>query len=143
MENDGSEERIVDGEDGGDSRDGGDVLCSAESLSRVRLFATPWAVAPQAPLSMGILQARILECVVMSSSRGPSQPRDQTQVSQLQADSSLSQPPGKPMHTGVGSLSLLQGIFLSPGIELGSPALQADSLPAELPEKPQLVDTML
>ena len=32
-------------------------------------------------------------------------------------------------NTGVGSLSLLQGIFL---IEQGSPALQADSLPAEL-----------
>ena len=29
----------------------------------------------------------------------------------LQADSLLSEPPGKPMNTGVGSLSLLQGIF--------------------------------
>ena len=29
--------------------------------SRVRLFTTPWTVAHQAPLSMGILQARILE----------------------------------------------------------------------------------
>ena len=29
----------------------------------------------------GILQARILEWVAISSSRGPSQPRDQTQVS--------------------------------------------------------------
>ena len=35
----------------------------------------------QAPLSMGILQARILERVAMSSSRGSSQPRDRTQVS--------------------------------------------------------------
>ena len=35
----------------------------------------------QAPLSMGILQARILECVAMPSSRGSSQPRDRTQVS--------------------------------------------------------------
>ena len=35
------------------------------------------------------------------------------------------------------SLSLLQGIFPLPGIELGSPALQADSLPAELPRKPE------
>ena len=32
-------------------------------------------------LSMGILQARILEWVAMSSSRRSSQPRDQTQVS--------------------------------------------------------------
>ena len=40
------------------------------------LFVTPWTVARQAPLSMGILQARILECVAMPSSRGSSQPRD-------------------------------------------------------------------
>ena len=33
--------------------------------------------------------------------------------------------------TGVGSLSLLQGHFPNPGIEPRSPALQADSLPAE------------
>ena len=38
-------------------------------------------VACQTPLSMGILQARILERVAMSSSRGSSQPRDGTQVS--------------------------------------------------------------
>ena len=31
----------------------------------------------------------------------------------LQADSLPSEPPGKPMNTGVGSLSLLQGIFLT------------------------------
>ena len=47
----------------------------------VQLFATPWTVAHQAPLSTGILQARILEWAAMSSSRGSSQPRDQTQVS--------------------------------------------------------------
>ena len=35
----------------------------AESLSCVRLFAAPWTVAHQDPLSMGILQARILEWV--------------------------------------------------------------------------------
>ena len=51
-------------------------------LSRsVYLFATPWTVAHQAPLSTGVLQARILEWIVMSSSRGSSQPRDLTQVS--------------------------------------------------------------
>ena len=35
----------------------------------------------QVPLSIGILQARILEWVAMPSSRGSSQPRDQIQVS--------------------------------------------------------------
>ena len=48
----------------------------AQSLSPFRLFVTPLGCAPQAPLSMGILQARILERVAMLSSRGSSQPRD-------------------------------------------------------------------
>ena len=42
---------------------------------------TPWTAARQAPLSMGILQARILGWVAMASSRGFCQPRDRTQVS--------------------------------------------------------------
>ena len=105
---------------------------TVKSLSRVRLLATPWTAAYQAPLSMGfsrqeywsglpllspdshpsltldlrakllssclttcepmdcsssassvhgILQARILEYVAIFSSRGSSQPRDQTHVS--------------------------------------------------------------
>ena len=49
-------------------------------LSHVSL-GPPWAVAHQTPLPMGILQARILEWVVMPSSTGSSQPRDQTGVS--------------------------------------------------------------
>ena len=38
-----------------------------KSLSRVGLFVTPWTVARQALLSMGILQARMLQWVVMLS----------------------------------------------------------------------------
>ena len=56
---------------------------SAQSLSHVRLFVTPWTVAHQAPLSMGILQARILEWFAMPSSGGYSQSRDRTQVSHI------------------------------------------------------------
>ena len=41
----------------------------------------PWTVAYQALLSMGFFQARVLEWVAISFSRGSSQPRDQTQVS--------------------------------------------------------------
>ena len=51
----------------------------------------------------------------------------------------LAEPPGKPKNAGEGSLSLLQGIFPNLGIEPESPALQADYLPAELPEKPNKV----
>ena len=47
----------------------------------------------------------------MPSSRGSSQPRNQTQVSILQADSLPSEPQGEPRNTGAGSLSLLQGIL--------------------------------
>ena len=52
------------------------TLCCALSLSRVRLFAIPWTVARQAPLSLGILQPRILELVAMPSSRGSSRPKE-------------------------------------------------------------------
>ena len=52
-----------------------------KSLSCVRLFATPWTIAYHVPLPMGILQARILEWVAISFSRGSSQPRDRTPVS--------------------------------------------------------------
>ena len=38
--------------------------------------STPWTVAHQAPLVNGILQARILEWIAVSSSKGSSQPRD-------------------------------------------------------------------
>ena len=41
-------------------------------LSHVRLSATTWTAACQAPLSMRILQVRIMEWVAMPSSRGSS-----------------------------------------------------------------------
>ena len=47
-------------------------------LSHVQLFATPWTIACQAPLSMGILQGRMLRWVAMPSSRGSSWLRDST-----------------------------------------------------------------
>ena len=55
----------------------------AQSLSHVRLSATPWTAAHQAPLSMRISQTRILEWVAVSSSRGSFHPRDQTWVSHI------------------------------------------------------------
>ena len=57
------------------------MLCCAWSLSHVQLFATPWTIACRTSLSMGILQARMLEWVAMPSSRGSSQPKNWTQVS--------------------------------------------------------------
>ena len=46
----------------------------------------------------GILQARVLEWVAISFSRGSSQPRDQTGSSALQADSLPTELLGKPLH---------------------------------------------
>ena len=52
-----------------------------KSFSYVQLFATPWAVAYQASLSMGFLrQEYLLEWVAISCSRESSQPRDQTHI---------------------------------------------------------------
>ena len=50
-------------------------------ISKERILPWPCAVLCQALLSMGILQARILEWVAMPSSRRSSQSRDPTQVS--------------------------------------------------------------
>ena len=53
-------------------------------LSRVRLFATPWTVCNLPGSSVhGIFQARVLEWVAISFSRGSSQPRDGTWVSHI------------------------------------------------------------
>ena len=68
---------------------------------------------------MGILQARILAWVAMPSSRGSSQSRDQTQVSCNAGGFLPSEPPWKSMNTGVGSLSLLQGIFMTWELDWG------------------------
>ena len=70
---------------------------------------------------MGILQARILEDLL--------NPRTEPRSSTLQADSLPSEPPGEP-NTGVSIPS--PGDLSDPGNELGSPALQVGSVPAEL-----------
>ena len=59
-----------------------------KSLSRFRLFATSWTVAYHGGGSLhssihGNFQARVLEWVAISFSRGSSQPRDQTLVSRI------------------------------------------------------------
>ena len=47
-------------------------VCMLSCFIHVLLFVTLWTVAHQPLLSMGILQARILEWVAMPSSRGHS-----------------------------------------------------------------------
>ena len=50
-------------------------------LSHIQPSVTPWTTVRQPPLSMWILQARILEWVAVPSTRRSSQARDQTQLS--------------------------------------------------------------
>ena len=61
----------------------------------------------------GILQARILEWVAFPFSRGLPNPGIEPRSPTLQADSLPAEPQGKPKNTGMGSLSLLQWIFLT------------------------------
>ena len=82
---------------------------------------------------------KILEWVAFPFSRGSSHPRDQIQVSRIAGRFFTSWATRKAQEYGVGSLSLLQWILLTPGIEPGSPALPADSLPTELLGKQRTV----
>ena len=61
----------------------------------------------------GVLQARILEWVAFPSPGDLPNPGIKPSSPTLQGDSLPAQPPGKPKNTGLGSLSLLQGIFLT------------------------------
>ena len=60
----------------------------------------------------GILQTRVLKRVAVPFSRG-SYPGIKLKSPAFQADSLPAEPPVKPKNTGVGSLSLLQAIFLT------------------------------
>ena len=66
------------------------------SLSHVWLFFDPIDCSPLGSSVPGISQARILEWVAMSFSRGTSQPRDWTHVSCVEGGFFTSEPPGKP-----------------------------------------------
>ena len=75
-------------------------LCSNSNSSTptewgVKLLSCVWLCNPTDYTAHGILQARILEWVVVPFSRGSSQPRDQTQSPALQTDSLPTEPPGK------------------------------------------------
>ena len=66
-------------------------------VNRVLLFVTSWTIAHQAPLSMGILPARILEWLPFPSSRDLPNPGIKPRFHALQSDSLPSEPPGKPL----------------------------------------------
>ena len=81
---------------------------------------------------------RTMEWVVYPFSRGTSRPRNWTRVSCIAGRFfTIWVPMGVQEHWSGWSIPS-PGELPDPGIEPGSPALQADSLPAELPGKPSL-----
>ena len=108
-------------------------------ISSVWLSASPWTIARQAPRSTGILQASMLEWVAIPSSRGSSQPKDQTQVSHIASGFFTIRATREAQEYWSGQPIPSPEDLSDPGIELGSPSLQADSLPVELPRKPSIL----
>ena len=73
-------------------------ISCVKSLSRVRLFATLWTVAPQAPLSMGFSRQEYWSRVPFPSPGHLPNPGVEPRSPALQADTLSSEPPGKPAH---------------------------------------------
>ena len=66
-------------------------------LSRVRLFATPWTVGHQAPLSMGFSRQEYWSGLPFPSPGDLPNPGIEPRSPALQADALSSEPPGKPL----------------------------------------------
>ena len=80
-------------------------------LSHVQLLVTLQTVARRAPLSMGFSRQEYCSGLPFPSPEDLPNPGIEPRSPTLQADSLPAEPQGKPKNTGVGSLSLLQGIF--------------------------------
>ena len=83
---------------------------------KVKVKVSQWCPTLFDPMDCivpGIVQARILEWVAFPFSRGSSQPGIKPRYPALQVDSLPAGLQGKPKNTGVGSLPLLQWIFLT------------------------------
>ena len=68
-----------------------------KSLSRVRLFATPWTIAHQTPLSMGFSRQEYWSGLPFPSPGDLPNPGIEPGSPALQADALSSEPPGKPV----------------------------------------------
>ena len=67
-----------------------------KSLSHVRLFATPWTVPYQAPLSMGLSRQEYWSGLPFPSPGDLPDPGIEPGSPALQADALTSEPPGRP-----------------------------------------------
>ena len=89
------------------------VCVCAQLPSCVWLFGIPWTVACQAPLSMGFSRQEYWSGFPFPPPGDLPHPGIEPRSPTLQVDSLPAEPQGKPKNTRVGSLSLLQGIFLT------------------------------
>ena len=87
------------------------MCVGGNSPSHIHRFAIPWTVSLSGSSVHRIFSARILEWVVISSSKRSSQPRDQTQVSCITGKFFTMWDTKEAQGSGVGSLSLFQEIF--------------------------------
>ena len=114
---------IIHAEQDGDlsslTRDGIRAPCSGRkwsesvSCSVVWLFVTPWTVTRQASLSLEFSRQEFWRELPRPHLGYPPNPGIEPRFPTLQVDSLSTEPPGRPINTGVGSLSLLQEIFLT------------------------------
>ena len=98
--------------------------------------SSPTLCDPMDCIVHGILQARILEWVAFPFSKESSQPRDQTQVSHIASRFFTCQATREAQEYWSRQPVPSPADLPNPGIEPGSPALQANSLPTELLGKP-------
>ena len=99
-------------------------------LNRAQLFATPWTVACQASLSMGLFRQEYWSGLPCPPPGDLPNPGIEPRFLSLQADSLPSELPKKPKNSRVGSLFLLQGIF--PIQELNQGLLHCRQIPYQL-----------
>ena len=88
-------------------------LLKWKSLTCVQLFATPWTLQ-----SMEFSRPKYWRIQAFPFSRGSSQPGDWTQVSCIAGGFFTSWAIREAQECGVGNLSVLQQVFLTPGIIL-------------------------
>ena len=113
------------------------VASEVKLLSRVRLFATPWTVAYQAPLSMGFSRQECWSELPFPSPGDLPEPGIKPGSPALQADALPSEPPGKPCLVATLCTTLCEPMDCSPPDSLSMGFLRQEywsGLPFPSPE---------
>ena len=91
------------------------VKVKIKSLSRVRLFVTPWTVAYQAPPSVGFSRQECWSGVPLPSPGDIPDPGIEPGSPALQKDALPSEPPGKP------PVTCKESLYVWIGLKFGEP----------------------